>query len=98
VVLCFGYCLVTWDSSGKFAYFEFARVTDKRYALPTRADFDLPKVPPGGILRLEDIESAKTTKITQLANPASTEIAVGRSGYAYTVQNTRRNLYRIPLQ
>jgi serine/threonine protein kinase len=97
VVLCFGYCLVTWDSSGKFAYFEFARVTDKRYALPTRADFDLPKVPPGGILRLEDIESAKTTKITQLANPASTEIAVGRSGYAYTVQNTRRNLYRIPL-
>ena len=98
VPLCSGYCSVTWDSTGKFAYFEFGHASGRRYALPTQADFDLPKVPPGGVSRMEDLESAKTAKVTQLANPASTEIAVGRSGYAYTVQNTRRNLYRIPLQ
>jgi hypothetical protein len=55
---------------------------------------DLPKLPSAGVSRVEDFPAAKTA----MAVPNFVEAAISPSFYAYTRQNTRRNLYRIQLQ
>jgi serine/threonine protein kinase/Tol biopolymer transport system component len=93
VSLCSGYCLVNWDTSGKFLYVYFPELFKGTYALPVLGDSGLPRLPSAGITRSEDLSYAKTaTKI-----PWFVDSAVSPSLYAYTRQNTRRNLYRIPL-
>jgi hypothetical protein len=56
-------------------------------------DNGLPKMPAVGFTDKEELASANLTAI-----PENLEAAVSPSLYAYLVQNTRRNLYRIPLQ
>jgi eukaryotic-like serine/threonine-protein kinase len=93
VPLCLGYCEVTWGAKGKFMLIEFPQLSDGSFPLPVH-DSGLPKLPSGGISRLEDFASAKSaTRI-----PWRVDSALSPSVFAYTRQNTRRNLYRIPLQ
>ena len=91
---CEGYCVMTWDCSGKFAYVNYKEVAMKQgvYVMPVQEN-GLPKLPAGGIMQKEDFVNAKLTAI-----PHSLESAASPSLYAYTVQNTRRNLFRVPLQ
>jgi Tol biopolymer transport system component len=91
VVLCPSYCVMNWDTSGKFALFSFR--LENSYALPL-AQSGLPKLPPAGVLRLADFPDAKTA----VALPNFVESAISPSFYAYTRRNTRRNLYRVQLQ
>jgi serine/threonine protein kinase len=94
VVLCQGFCVMTWDTAGKFVYLNYKDVAAKKgvYVMPVQ-DNGLPKLPSGGFTRKEEIANANLTAI-----PENLESAVSPSLYAYLVQNTRRNLYRIPLQ
>jgi eukaryotic-like serine/threonine-protein kinase len=94
VVLCQGFCVMMWDTAGKFAYLNYKEVAAKKgvYVMPLQ-DNGLPKLPSGGFTRKEEIASANLTAI-----PQNLESAASPTMYAYLVQNTRRNLYRIPLQ
>jgi len=93
VTLCVSYCGLTWDTSGKFLYVSFSLMRQGSYALPVLQDTGLPKLLPTGIARVEDLKSATTGDVI----PQVVDSAVSPSIYAYTRQNTRRNLYRIPL-
>ena len=93
VTLCLDYCGIHWDTSGKFVYIALEQLHDRSYALPVSHDSGLPKVPPGGIARLEDFTDGKNVT----AIPQIVKSAVNPFVYAYTRQNIRRNLYRIPL-
>jgi serine/threonine protein kinase/Tol biopolymer transport system component len=95
VHLCQTYCGLTWDITGKFAYVYFQSATAKgeTYVLPVQSDTGLPKLPPGGFARQEELVKEKPAAILpKLHSAASPQL------YAYTVENTRRNLYRIPLR
>ena len=92
ILLCTGYCLVSWDMSGGFVYFRFPQVKEGSYVLPAMRDSGLPSIPPA-ITGIEDIPNLKA--ITAI--PWEVESAVNPSVYAYTRLNTRRNLYRIQL-
>jgi eukaryotic-like serine/threonine-protein kinase len=93
VPLCLGYCLLNWDIAEKFVYVYFPQLSPSSYALPVLHDSGLPRLPPAGVARLEDFKNAKTAAVI----PYLLHSAVNPSFYAYTRQNTRRNLYRIPL-
>jgi serine/threonine protein kinase len=93
VALCVDYCLAQWDATGQFLYVSYPQLHEGSYALPVRQASGLPKLPPAGIARLEDLTGAKTGPVI----PHFVESAVSPSVYAYTVTTTRRNLYRIPL-
>lgn len=92
VPLCTGYCMVSWDVSGGFAYFNFPQVKEGTYALPVMRDSGLPRIPPS-VTSIADITNLKGITVI----PAVVESAVNPSVYAYTKLNTRRNLYRISL-
>jgi len=83
-----------WDTSGKFAYLKYKEIEEKQsvYLVPVQTN-GLPKLPPHGITSKDDLMNAHFTVI-----PHSVESAVSPSLYTYTVQNTRRNLFRVPLQ
>ncbi len=93
VTLCLGYCLLNWDTTGKFVYVYIPRLHEGRYALPVQHDSGLPRLPPAGIARMEDFANAKTANVI----PWLADSAVSPSVYTYTRQNTRRNLYRVQL-
>ncbi len=93
VPVCLAYCPLAWDTTGKFVYVSFPSLYEGSYPLPVLYDTGLPKLPPAGIARIEDFASAKTAAPI----PEVVESALSPSVYAYTRQNTRRNLYRIPL-
>jgi hypothetical protein len=88
-----GYCELKWDTTGKFVYVYFPRLSESSYALPVLQGSELPRLPPAGIARKEDFTNAKPVALIQ----GFVDSAVSPSVYAYTRQNTRRNLYRIPL-
>ncbi|MGA8621280.1 MAG: protein kinase, partial [Candidatus Sulfotelmatobacter sp.] len=92
VPLCLGFCHLTWNTTGTLSYIYFPYLHEGSYALPVAHDTGLPKLPPSGIARLEDLTNAKTAVISQ-----AIDSAVSPSVYAYTRRNIRRNLYRIPL-
>jgi serine/threonine protein kinase len=94
VTLCRGYCTMIWDTSGKFAYLNYKEVEVKQgvYVLSVLPN-GLPKLPPHGITNKEDLTNANLASL-----PHYLESAVNPSLYTYTVQNTRRNLFRVPLQ
>jgi serine/threonine protein kinase/dipeptidyl aminopeptidase/acylaminoacyl peptidase len=94
VTLCLGYCLLTWDADGKFMYLFFGQFRLETYVLPVLPDSGLPKVPSGGISRAEELPEAKSAG----SIPWWVQSAFSPSVYAYVRQNTRRNLYRVPLQ
>jgi Tol biopolymer transport system component len=93
VPLCLGFCHLTWNTTGTLSYIYFPSLHEGSYALPVAHDTGLPKLPPSGIARLEDLTNAKTVA----AIPQAVESAISPSVYAYTRRNIRRNLYRIPL-
>src|SRR5579862_4777012 len=94
VPICLGYCHLIWDSTGEFAHLYFPALYQGTYTLPVLPDTGLPKLPPAGIARIEDLAAAKAAPPI----PETVESALSPSIYAYSRQNTRRNLYRIPLQ
>ena len=93
VPLCLGFCHLTWNTTGTLSYIYFPSLHEGSYALPVAHDTGLPKLPPSGIARLEDLTNAKTVALI----PQAVESAISPSVYAYTRRNIRRNLYRIPL-
>ena len=92
--LCVTYCSLTWDTSGKFVYMSFALMKQGSYLLEVAPDTGLPKLPPTGIAVNDDLKNATTAPEI----PHVVDSAVTPTVYAYTVQSTRRNIYRIPLQ
>ena len=94
VPLCLGYCLASWDVSGKFLYIRFDALGAATFPLPLLHDSGLPILPPAGIAIVGDFKNAKAAATI----PLLVDSAVSPSVYAYSIRNTRRNLYRIPLQ
>lgn len=94
VTLCKGYCLLNWDANGTSAYLAFPSLYLGSYAVPLIHGVGLPKTPPGGMARVEDIPNAKTSAPI----PWVVGSAISPLVYAYSRENTRRNLYRIHLQ
>jgi serine/threonine protein kinase len=93
VTVCLSYCTISWDTTGKFAYLHLSQMREGSYAVPVLHDTGLPKLPPSGIAQIEDIANVKSASVI----PWFVDSAVSPSVYAYTRQNSRRNLYRIPL-
>ncbi len=92
--VCEGYCSLNWDMSGNSAYISLLQLFDGTYFLPVVPGSGLPKTPAAGISRVEDIPDAQKTAPI----PWNVQSAVSPALYAYTRENTRRNLYRIPLE
>jgi Tol biopolymer transport system component len=90
VPICVLACWPNWDLTGKFVYLNSPDLGVGSYVIPVIQDGGLPKIPSAPIKRVEDIPNAK--KI-----PWHVESALNPSVYAYTRENTRRNLYRIQL-
>jgi eukaryotic-like serine/threonine-protein kinase len=93
VPVCVGYCSLNWDMAGKYALVSFFANGGGSYATPVMHDLGLPKLPPAGLAGSQDFTNAKTT----IALPWFVQSAVSPTVYAYTRENTRRNLYRIQL-
>jgi serine/threonine protein kinase len=93
ITVCRGYCGMRWDTTGKFLYLMFPQIVGGSYPLPVQPETGLPKLPPDGIARNEDLKNTKAAP----AIPWMVDSATSPSVYAYTRQNTRRNLYRIQL-
>ncbi len=93
VALCTEWGQFQWDNAGKTAFLAFPALFDGTYALPIMRNTGLPKLPPDGVARMDDIPDAKT----HAAIPWIVRSAVSPSVYAYERQETRRNLYRIQL-
>ena len=66
------------------------------YLLPTRAESELPDLPPRGLARLSDAAQVKGARVirgrTNVAFSWSTDV------YAFLRESVHRNLYRIPLR
>jgi len=93
VPLCAGDCYFIWDTTGRSIYLVFRDLFAGSIELPLMHDTGLPKVPPGGFARIGDFTNGKTNA----AIPWHVESAINPVVYAYTRENTRRNLYRIQL-
>jgi hypothetical protein len=91
VPLCAGHCFARWDIMGRSVYLSFPFTGS--FEVPVMHDTGLPKAPPGGFARRGDFTSGKTNA----AIPWQVESAIDPVVYAYTRENTRRNLYRIQL-
>ncbi|HLX86049.1 MAG TPA: protein kinase [Terriglobales bacterium] len=93
VHLCPGPCWMTWDTTGNLFYLHLPS-NEGSYSLAVVPSTGMPRVPPAGFVRLEDLTNLKPVVMI----PDIVTSAVGSSLYAYTRLNTRRNLYRIELQ
>jgi eukaryotic-like serine/threonine-protein kinase len=93
VPACVGYCMLNWDTAGRYAFVSFFANGGGNYAMPVIHDLGLPKLPRAGLALSKDFINVKTT----IALPWFVQSAVNPSVYAYTRENTRRNLYRIQL-
>jgi hypothetical protein len=93
VPVCLGYCSLSWDAAGKFVYVDFHPMRQGTYPLPVLRETGLPQLPLAGITQAEDFANAKAAALI----PQTVNSAVSPFCYAYTRQNIRRNLYRIPL-
>jgi eukaryotic-like serine/threonine-protein kinase len=93
VPLSAGYCMSRWDTTGKYFYVYCPQLNSESHVLPVVPSTGLPKLPSTGFVRIEDFAGPKTNS----GIPGYVESAVGSNVYAYTRDNTRRNLYRIQL-
>ena len=93
VPVCQGYCEMYWDSSGKFVFLRYDEIHEGSFILPMNRDTELPRISDGGFANAEDFKKAKS----QALLPWFVQSAVNQSTYTYVRSNTRRNLYRIPL-
>ena len=92
VPVCVGLCAANWDTTGKLLYFEASKLYEGSRALPVLRNTGLPELPSGGITRIDDFPRPAAVL------PQHAESVVSPALYSYVRQNTRRNLYRIPLQ
>jgi len=93
VTVCRSYCGMIWDTAGKYAIFSQRGLADNGVPLPVLASTGLPKLPPDGIGKAEDLAAAKAlAPLTQYA-----EAAISPAVFAYSRREARRNLFRIPL-
>ena len=91
VDLCSVICYPVWDASGKSMVFAFAQGS---CMIPVQSKTGLPSFPAGGFSTRSDC-----LKITGAKSiDKDVQAIVDPSFYAYRVDETRRNLYRIPLQ
>jgi len=93
VTLCSVECRLNWDMSGKFAFLTFWHQPGGSYQLPMTHASGLPQALPFETSSIQKMRDAKSIPVI----PQYVETAVNPTVYAYTRQNTRRNLYRIPL-
>jgi eukaryotic-like serine/threonine-protein kinase len=93
VTLCFLFCQLNWDVSGKFAFLNYPALHRGSYELAVMRDSGLPRAPLPKPPQFEN--HANPNAVTMV--PWYVQSAVNPSLYAYTRQDTRRNLYRIPL-
>jgi eukaryotic-like serine/threonine-protein kinase len=93
VPLCPGYCFMTWNTAGTVMFLYFPSLFKGTYPVAVKHDTGLPTLPPSGFGRLADLANAKTAVVI----PRHVDSIVSSSLYAYTQENARRNLYRIPL-
>jgi serine/threonine protein kinase len=91
--LCPGYCFATWNTAGTVMFLYFPSLFKGTYPMAVNHDTGLPTLPPSGVMRLADLANAKTAAVI----PREVDSIVSSSVYAYTLENARRNLYRIPL-
>ncbi len=93
VPLCPGYCSTTWNTVGTVMFVYFPSLFKGTYPMAVNHDTGLPTLPPSGFGGLADSANAKTAAVI----PRQVDSIVSSSVYAYTQENARRNLYRIPL-
>lgn len=91
VDLCSVICNPAWDASGKSMVFAFAQGS---CMIPVQGKTGLPSFPAGGFSALSDCLKVAGAKSID----KNIQAVVTPSFYAYQVAETRRNLYRIPLQ
>jgi eukaryotic-like serine/threonine-protein kinase len=92
--VCNSFCGARWDISGKFFYLTFNNTGDSNtYALPVNPARGIPGFPPGGVTKADDLKADKRVVVI----PQTIDSAAGPNLYSYTRENTRRNIYRIPL-
>lgn len=95
VRLCLNLCIPGWDVQGESMYMQFFVATDQNtYVLRLRQAGGLPELPTKVALDGEILKQMKPVAVI----PHLVDSAVSTSIYAYTVNSTRRNLYRVPLQ
>jgi eukaryotic-like serine/threonine-protein kinase len=94
VPLCAGYCSLTWDNTGRYAFlFAFGELFDGSYRIPVAHDTGLPVLPAGGFASAKELSNSKMNTMI----PWHVESAISPTIYAYTREDSRRNLYRIQL-
>ena len=93
VPLCPGFCFATWNIDGTVMFLYFPTLFNGVYPLPVKHDTGLPALPPSGFARVTDLPNVKAADVIH----REVDSIVSSSVYAYTQENARRNLYRIPL-
>ncbi len=94
ITLCRGFCGANWDPSGKNIFLYFEGLYEGSFILPVVRDTGLPKLPAEGFASLEDLKKSKP--LGQVPRPVFS--AVSATAYVTVGHNTRRNLFRIPLE
>jgi hypothetical protein len=95
VKVCLNFCIPGWDVRGESMYMQFFVTSDQNtYVLRLRRAGGLAELPTEVALDGELLKKMKPVVVI----PHQVDSAVSSSLYAYTVNTTRRNLYRIPLQ
>ena len=95
VRLC-AFCFVWWSVDGKYLAFRFPQTVNsagQTYLLPVISEHGLPALPPEGFGGAEDLN--KSGRVT--AVPREADSVLAPNDYSYTMTNTRRNIYRIPI-
>jgi Tol biopolymer transport system component/tRNA A-37 threonylcarbamoyl transferase component Bud32 len=93
--VCLNFCIPVWDVRGESMYMHFFVTSDPNtYVLRLRQAGGLAELPTEVGLDGELLKKLKSVVVI----PHQVDSAVSTSLYAYTVNTTRRNLYRIPLQ
>ncbi len=94
VKVCLNFCIPDWDVRGESMYMQFFVTSDQNtYVMRLRQAGGLAELPTNAPLDGEILRRMKPVVVI----PHQVDSAVSTSLYAYTVNTTRRNLYRIPL-
>ncbi len=91
--LCAGYCRVSWDNTGRDVFLYEAELFNGSYRIPLAHDTGLPLLPANGFSNVEQLKNSKMYTLI----PWRVNTAASPNVYAYTREDSRRNLYRIQL-
>lgn len=91
--LCNDYCWVNWDETGNLFYVQPADPGPIR-VLHVERETGLPKIPAGGFAGAAAAAALKNAP----SIPERISSGLSQTTYALTRENTRRNLYRVPIQ